>query len=95
MFVITVQFKVKPAHLEAFLPLMQANAAQSVAQEEGCHQFDVCQDTDALETVFLYEVYQDEPAFQAHLASAHFRAFDAATADMIASKTVQSYERLS
>lgn len=94
MFVISVQFELKAAHVEAFLPLMRENAALSVAKEPGCTQFDICQDPAAPERVFLYEVYDSEAAFQAHLASPHFKAFDAATGHMIASKIVQSYERL-
>ena len=95
MFVITVRFDVAPTHLAAFLPLMLENAAQSLAVEPGCHHFDVCQDPKAPATVFLYEVYQDEAAFQLHLGSAHFKAFDAATVPMVTAKSVQSFERLS
>ncbi len=94
MFVISVQFELKAAHIDAFLPLMQENAATSLAREPGCRQFDVCQNSAAPDQIFLYEVYDSEAAFQAHLASAHFKAFDAATGHMIASKKVQSYERL-
>lgn len=94
MFVITVEFELYPTQAGAFLPLMQANAAQSLASEEGCDQFDVCVDPDDPARVFLYEVYHDEAAFQAHLDTAHFKAFDAATADMIVSKSVQSYKRV-
>lgn len=94
MFVITVRFAIHADALEAFLPLMMSNAAQSRADEPGCRQFDVCQDPDTPTAIFLYEVYDDAAAFQDHLLSAHFKAFDKATAPMIASKDVQSYERL-
>ncbi|MEL7212338.1 MAG: putative quinol monooxygenase [Pseudomonadota bacterium] len=94
MFVIFVQFEIKSADAAAFLPLMLENAARSLSEEPGCQQFDVCQDPKMPERVFLYEVYDNEAAFQDHLKSAHFKAFDAATAPMIASKTVQSFERL-
>ena len=94
MFVISVQFELKAAYIDAFLPLMRENAVTSRAHEPGCRQFDVCQDPAAPEQIFLYEVYDNEIAFQAHLGSAHFKAFSAATDHMIASKIVQSYERL-
>ena len=94
MYVIIVRFTLKDGSMDAFLPLMQTNAAQSVAQEPGCHQFDVCRDPDDPLVVFLYEVYDDAAAFQQHMASPHFKAFDAATGPMIATKDVQSYERL-
>lgn len=93
MFVITVQFRIKPGMLNAFLPLMEANARQSLADEPGCRQFDVCQNPEIPEEIFLYEVYDDAAAFSEHLATAHFKEFDAATTQMIETKTVQSYER--
>ena len=38
--------------------------------------------------VFLYEIYDDEAAFQAHLHSAHFKAFAAATKEMITARRI-------
>lgn len=94
MFVVVVQFEVAEAELAAFLPLMRENAAQSVAMEPGCHQFDVCLDPKAPGLIFLYEIYEDAAAFEAHLLSDHFRTFDAATSTMILSKEVRQFERL-
>jgi autoinducer 2-degrading protein len=44
--------------------------------------------------VFLYEVYDDRAAFDAHLSAPHFKSFDAATAGMIRSKKVRALTRL-
>jgi (4S)-4-hydroxy-5-phosphonooxypentane-2,3-dione isomerase len=44
------------------------------------------------DTVFLWEIYDDRAAFDAHLASRHFRDFDRATADMVRTKTVTFYQ---
>ena len=44
MYVVTVEFVIKPEQVEAFAPLMAANAAASVRDESGCSQFDVCWD---------------------------------------------------
>ena len=94
MYVIIVDFEIKPDRVANFLPLMQENAAASVRDEPGCHQFDVCRDPDAPHRIFLYETYDDHAAFEAHLASSHFRNFDTATADMIVSKDVRTLQRL-
>lgn len=91
MFVVTVQFSVVPEHAADFLVEMNANAAASVRLEEGCRQFDVC--TGAPGTVFLYEVYDDEAAFQLHLKSPHFLSFNEITAPWVAGKSVASYQR--
>lgn len=74
------------------MPLMLANARVSLRDEPGCHQFDVLRNTGAPETVFLYELYANRAAFNAHLASTHFQSFDTAVAPMIASKDVQTWD---
>jgi autoinducer 2-degrading protein len=94
MYVIFVDFEIKPDHLADFLPLMQENATASVRDEPGCHQFDVCMDPEVPHRIFLYEVYDDRAAFEAHLATSHFARFDAATSDMIIAKDVRALQRL-
>jgi len=94
MYVIIVDFEIQPGRLAEFMPLMTGNAAASLRDEPGCRQFDVCQNPEAPHMIFLYEVYDDRAAFEAHLRMPHFRSFDSATADMIISKTVRSFARV-
>ena len=95
MYVVTVAFEIRPEAAAAFLPLMLENARASLAEEPGCLRFDVCREEAADDAppvrVFLYEIYRDRGAFDAHLASAHFQSFDAATRPMVASKQVASW----
>lgn len=92
-FALTVRFTLHPGRLRDFLPLMQDNARRSLAEEPGCLAFDVALPMDGpAEEVFLWEIYTGRPAFDLHLASPHFRAFDAATGDMVAAKAVQFYQ---
>ena len=92
-YVITVEFEIDPRQSAAFLPLICENARLSRELEPGCRQFDVCTDPARPNAVFLYERYADRAAFEAHLASAHFRAFDAAVGGMIAAKSVRTLLR--
>lgn len=94
MFVIVVDFKIRPERLAQFMPLMLENARASRETEPGCRVFDVCVDPKDKTTVFLYEVYDDRAAFDAHLATSHFKRFDAAVAPMVASKAVRALARL-
>lgn len=94
MYIVTVEFTIKPERLDAFLPLMVENAKASREKEPGCRQFDVCTDPAAPNRVFLYEVYADRAAFDIHLASSHFKAFDSAVAQWIEAKVVRIYTRL-
>lgn len=92
VFAVCVTFDIKPGRTQAFLRLMHAQAANSLDREAGCHRFDVCTDGDVADRVFLYELYTDQAAFEAHLQSAHFQTFDAAVGEMIAAKQVSTYE---
>lgn len=94
MYVIAVEFTIHPQQLAAFMPLLLENARVSRETEPGCRRFDVCRDPGRPERVFLYELYDDRAAFDAHLAAAHFKAFDAAAAPMLAAKSVHSYDLL-
>lgn len=95
MYVITVDFTIPQEHLAAFMPLMQENARISRETEAGCRRFDVCRDPAQPEHVFLYEIYDDRAAFDAHLAAAHFKTFDGAVKAMVAGKAVHAYELVS
>lgn len=91
MFAVVVTFEIRPDKLGEFLPAMLKNAQTSLAEEPGCHRFDVCTDPARPSEVFLYELYTDRAAFDVHLASDHFRSFDAQVAGMIAAKDVRTY----
>jgi len=92
VYVIVVDFKIKPERLADFMPLMLENARASRETEPGCRVFDVCVDPKKETSVFLYEVYDDRAAFDAHLASAHFKRFDAEVIDMVASRQVRTLQ---
>ncbi|MEL6689265.1 MAG: putative quinol monooxygenase [Pseudomonadota bacterium] len=91
MFAVVVTFQLKAGQMADFVPLMEKNAATSLAQEPGCTRFDVCSDPERPDEVFLYELYDDRAAFDDHLQSAHFKAFDAAVGEMIAAKDIRTY----
>jgi autoinducer 2-degrading protein len=70
------------------------NARLSRETEPGCRQFDVCRDPEDAALFFLYELYDDEAAVQAHLATPHFLQMNAATASWVERKTVWRYTRV-
>ena len=92
-FVVVVTFEVIPEFRAAFSDAVRENAYTSRTVEPGCSIFDVCKTGDGSE-IFLYEVYDSEDAFKEHLASEHFRRFDALVASWVAGKRVTTYHRL-
>jgi quinol monooxygenase YgiN len=73
---------------------MIENARVSARDEPGCRQFDVSVPEDGTPRVFLYEVYDDEAAFKAHLETAHFKRFAEATREMIVGRRIVACRRL-
>ena len=93
MFVVTVHFTIDPERSDDFMALMLENAARSRRDEPSCRQFDVCIDDARPGSVFLYELYDDAAAFDAHLAAPHYTAFAAATAPMVRERAIARWRR--
>ena len=93
MYVVTVTFTLHDGMADAFMPLMRAQAENSLKFEDGCHQFDVSHHTDDPYTIFLYELYTDKDAFENHLKSFHFKDFDGKVNSMIKEKTVRCFDQ--
>ncbi len=84
-FVLQVNIRIKPENVDAFMPKLQANAA-AASKEPGCKQFDVLVDPQDKTRVMLYEVYDDEKAFEVHQQGAAFKAYIAEAVPLLASR---------
>ena len=63
-----VEFQVISEHRADFITLMREHAEVTLADEEGCLQFDILLPNEN-GRVFLYEVYRDEAALKQHMGS--------------------------
>jgi quinol monooxygenase YgiN len=86
--VVLVEIALNDGAAEAFAPLIRANAAASLT-EPGCRRFDVCTDPAESGRVVLYEIYDDEAAFQAHMRTPHYLDFAVSAKPLIASLGVR------
>ena len=93
MFCVVVHFEIKAGYEALFRQKILDNAAASLTHEPGCRTFDVCEGADA-GSILLYELYDSERAFQDHLATLHFKRFDAETSNWVSDKRVATYKRL-
>lgn len=87
-YVVTVEFEVRPVDIDRFLQLVTANANASVETETGCRKFDVVRPKEGAGKVFLYEIYDNQAAFDAHKRTVHFASFDRDSAPLVLNKTV-------
>ena len=92
-FVLIVEFQVKPESLAKFNEQIAINAQASVAREPGCRQFDVLRAIDDPCRVALYEVYDSEDAFKAHLEQAHTRTFLGLAKELVTKQSVVKLTR--
>lgn len=91
MIVLTVFFDVKPAHVDAFKTVILAHASASLLEEPGCRQFDVSQDPIEPSSFFLYEIYDDEAALEAHRSTERIKEVNATTSPWVTSRKILTY----
>jgi (4S)-4-hydroxy-5-phosphonooxypentane-2,3-dione isomerase len=84
-YVNAVDLDIVPAEREKYMEAIKENAAASI-KEPGCRQFDVHVLASDPNHVFLYEVYDNVAAYQAHRTTDHFKKYAAATANMVAKR---------
>ena len=92
-FVLQVSIRIKAENVEAWMKKALENAA-AARKEPGCRQFDVLVDPADRTQVMLYEVYDDEGAFEAHQRTAHFKKYLAEAVPLLASRERQVWKRV-
>ena len=92
MFVLVVNLRIKPDNVERFMKQALENA-RDARQEPGCKQFDVLVDPKDATRVMLYEIYNDEKAFEAHQQTPHFKKYLAEAVPLLASRERHVYRR--
>jgi (4S)-4-hydroxy-5-phosphonooxypentane-2,3-dione isomerase len=84
-YVNAVDLDIVPAERDNYLAAITENGI-AAAKEPGCRRFDILNLASDPNHFFLYEVYENEAAFQAHRASEHFQKYAATTAKMVAKR---------
>ena len=94
MFVLVVNIRIKPESVDRFMKLLADNAS-AARKEPGCRQFEVLQDPKDKAKIMLYEVYNDEAAFETHQQQPHFKKYVAEAVPLLASRERQVFTRVS
>jgi len=92
-FVLAVNIRIKPENVEAFMKKLADNAA-AARKEPGCKQFDVLVDPKDKTKVMLYEIYNDEKAFEAHQQTPHFKRYLAEAVPLLEHRQRHVWKRL-
>ncbi len=90
--ILTVNIRIKPENVDAFMAMVLANAREA-RKEPGCRQFEVLVDPADRAKVMLFEVYDDEKAFEAHQQTPQFKKYLAEAVPLLASRERQFLQR--
>ena len=90
--VLQVQIRVKPENVASFMQQVIENA-RAARSEPGCRQFEVLVDPEDKTKVMLFEVYDDQKAFEAHQAGAAFKKYLAEAVPLLASRERQFWTK--
>lgn len=80
------ELRIKPQALERYTAAVREEIETSVRIERGVLAIYCVAEQDDPTSLRFFEIYADEKAYQAHIASPHFRKYFDATKDMIVSK---------
>ena len=84
---IFVTVRMKPEYRDRILKGALEDGRGSREDEPGCLRFDVIQDDNDPNTIYFYEVYKDEAAFQEHTKQPHMIKWRDTTKDWTAKPT--------
>jgi (4S)-4-hydroxy-5-phosphonooxypentane-2,3-dione isomerase len=85
LFISAVDIDVVPGQIENYLAALKENGAAAV-HEPGCREFDITVSQKDPNHVFIFEVYDDAAAVEAHRQTDHFKKYAATTKDMVAKR---------
>ena len=80
MYVIVGTHKILPEYLGPYVENIRLHAERSRG-ESGCVRYEVLRDLDDPTTFLLYEVFEDEAAYETHAASDHHESWMAMSKD--------------
>ncbi len=86
-FAIVATFEIVEGRMHEFLPLLLAHRDRCLKDEPGTLRFDVLRPRTEDGTVLLYEVYEDDAAFQVHWNGVSLARWRTETAGMVAKLT--------
>jgi quinol monooxygenase YgiN len=83
-FAIIATIEVRPGRIDEFLPILMAHRARCLKEEPGTLLFEVLRPRDDDTKVMLYELYQDDAAFDVHVKGASIARMREESAGMTA-----------
>ena len=87
-YVQVAHIEIDPVQLEEYRAAVREQITAAIRDEPGVLVLYAVSDKDNPARVTVFEIYRDAAAYQAHLASGHFKKYKAATEKMVKSLTL-------
>ena len=91
-FVLLVNIRIKPENVDRWMKMALDNAREA-RKEPGCRQFEVLVDPKDKTKVVLFEIYDDDKAFEVHQQTPHFKQYLAEAVPLLASRERQVFAK--
>jgi quinol monooxygenase YgiN len=88
--VVAVDLDIVPGQIDAFLAAIKENGAAAV-KEPGCREFNISVAEKDPNHVFVFEVYDNAAALEAHRATDHFKKSVATVKEMVAKREIRVF----
>jgi len=89
LYVNVVDLDIVAADRDKFIALVKDNGATAV-KEPGCHEFNIAAWQKDPNHIVLFEIWENAAALDAHRASDHFKAYQAATKEMVSKRELRT-----
>ena len=84
--VLLVELTINAGQMDAFLARAREHRTNVLGNEPGCKGFELLVPTEGGDTVFLYEVYADQAALDAHFETPYMKQYLEDTGPMVANR---------
>jgi (4S)-4-hydroxy-5-phosphonooxypentane-2,3-dione isomerase len=88
--VAAVDLDIAPGQIDAYIAAVKENGAASV-KEPGCREFNISVSEKDPNHVFLFEVYDNAAALEAHRATDNFKKYAATVKEMVAKREIRVF----
>lgn len=89
LYINAVDIDIQPGHIDTFLTSLKADGAAAV-KEPGCREFDITVSQKDPNHVFVFEVYDNAAALEAHRAADQTKRHMAAIKDLIVKSDIRA-----
>lgn len=86
--VLFVELKIAPGQRDNFVARAREHRNNVLKYEAACQRFDISVADDSDDTVRLYEVYDDEAAFDHHMNTPYMQEYRADTGEWVADRNL-------